>query len=376
MAATYQIIILNSVTRSDGSFSATGVFWLTPPSNAIIPIPGFRSAFNLVSSSDLALLRAGTVVEQAFDGGFFAASTTLATIETYLQNLYTIFQNNLNNINPPLSGLVNAAYNGTSWASISTPVVASLLASSANQVYLDIPFGTALGLIPGVTASRATGYVATSAVTSKAIRATTYAPQGNNAQRSIVSTSINDASAGTGARTVVINYLNTSFVLKQETVTLNGLVAVNTVNTDIAFIESMQVTTVGTQGGGNVGTINLMTGITGLGTVWASIAASDNTTFYAHHYVPAGVTCYLLNISGGGTVVGGAVTINRSGNPLTVNLPQVNVGGTYPHLAAGNVDHTFVVPFVIPGPDLIWLVERPDAVTGSTSYGTFEFLQF
>jgi hypothetical protein len=36
----------------------------------------------------------------------------------------------------------------------------------------------------------------------------------------------------------------------------------------------------------------------------------------------------------------------------------------------------FRVPVPIPGPDLIWLVERPNAVTASTAYGTFEYMEF
>lgn len=245
-----------------------------------------------------------------------------------------------------------------------------------NPVTNDFDFYASTGQIPGVTVSRATGYVGTSAAAGAAIRATVYTPQGTNAQRSIKSSSVNDTSAGTGARTVTINYLNTSFQLKSETITLNGTTAVNTVSTDIAFIENIIVSTVGTTGGGNAGTISLFTGLAGAGSAWASIAASDNTTYYAHHYVRAGFTCYLLNVSGGSTTVAGAVTINHSGNPSATNLPQLGIGGTYPHLAAGNEDHEFTIPVAIAGPDLIWLVERPNAATASTAYGTFEYVEF
>ena len=245
-----------------------------------------------------------------------------------------------------------------------------------NPVGTPIEWAAAFGLIPGCSVSRATGYTATSAASGKAIRATAYTPQGTNAQRSVNSTSANDTSAGSGARTVLITYLDTSFVLKTTTVTLNGTTAVATSVSDIAFVESIQVMTVGTQGGGNAGTIQLWTANNGTGSIWASIAASDNVTFYAHHYIPSGVSCYLLNVHGGSTVVAGSITVNRSGSPLNVNAPQVGVGGTYTYIAAGSEDHTYRVPVAVTGPDFVWLVTRPNSATASTSYGTFEYIQF
>jgi len=208
------------------------------------------------------------------------------------------------------------------------------------------------------------------------IRATAYSPQGTNAQRSLRSSNANDTAAGTGARTVRVTYLNTSFELKTEDVTLNGTTAVNTVATDIAFLERMEVITVGTQGGGNVGTISIYTATAGGGSVWGSIAAGDNMTYWAHHYVPAGKTCRLVCMTGSGTVVGGSTTFNRSGNPLTVTEPQKGLGATLTHAAANYNDHEFRVPVPIVGPDFLWLVERPLAATASTAYGFFEYLEF
>jgi len=222
---------------------------------------------------------------------------------------------------------------------------------------------------------RAQGYTATSATSGKVVRATTYTPQGAGVQRSVKSTSANDTSAGTGAQTVTINYLDTNFVLKSETITLNGTTAVNTVNTDIAFIENIVVASVGS-GGGNVGTINVFTATAGGGSIWGSIAASDNQTFWAHHYVPSGVTCYILAFSAGATVVAGQCNLNHSGNPLGSGIPQLQIGVTIMHVGAGTWDHEFFVPLSVPGPDLIWLVERPIASTASTAVAGFEYMQF
>lgn len=243
--------------------------------------------------------------------------------------------------------------------------------------FLDAAWAVAMGLLTdgNTLVGRAQGYTATNATTGKAIRATTYAPQGANAQRSVNSTNANDTAAGTGARSVTINYLNTSFQLLSETVTMNGTTAVATVATDIAFIESITVTTVGSTGG-NVGTIQVWTNNNGTGTVWGSIAATDNQTYWAHHYVPAGVTCYLLKFAAGATVVAGQCNVNHSGNPLGANIPQLQIGLTLVHAAANMNEHSFSVPLALPGPDLIWLVERPNANTASTAVAGFEYIQF
>lgn len=246
-----------------------------------------------------------------------------------------------------------------------------------NPTFVDAAWALSFGLVGDGTAqaARAQGYTATSATSGKDIRATTYTPQGANAQRSIKSASASDTAAGTGARQVLLTYLTAAFVLKTETITLNGTTAVATVNTDIAYVESMVVTSVGSNGG-NVGAITLFTNNAGGGTAWASIAASDNQTFYAHHYVPAGQTCYILALNVGATVVAGQVNINVIQDPSNPNAPQLQRGMTVVHGAANSWSYEFRVPLGIPGPALIWLVERPVAATASTAVAGFEYLQF
>jgi len=245
------------------------------------------------------------------------------------------------------------------------------------QKIVDAAWAVAMGLLDDgtVAVGRAQGYTATSATSGKVIRATTYTPQGANAQRSVNSTSASDTSAGTGARTVTINYLDASFVYKSTTVTLNGTTAVATSVSDIAFIESIVVASVGS-GGGNAGTIQVWTNNNGTGSIWGSIAVSDNQTFWAHHYVPSGVSCYVLSMNCGATVVAGQCNMNHSGDPLNANLPQLQIGMTLMHAAANSWSHDFRIPLAIPGPDLIWLVERPVATTASTAVAGFEYIQF
>lgn len=228
-------------------------------------------------------------------------------------------------------------------------------------------------ILPGSNSGRSYGYTATSAASAKTVRATIYTPPGNNAQRSIVSTNANDTAAGTGARTVKITYLDaTGAGPFTETITLNGTTAVNTVNTNIALIERMDVMTVGA-GGGNAGTINLQTLINGGGTTIGSIAVGDNQTNWAHHYVPVGKTCYVLLIEGSASVVAGGMTIN-SLNPISAVVAQVQPDITVRH-GTTHISRPYPVPVPVVGPALIFVNERPDAATASTAFAGFHWIQ-
>lgn len=228
-------------------------------------------------------------------------------------------------------------------------------------------------ILPGNNSGRSFGYTGTNSATPKTVRAMVYTAPGNNAQRSIVSTNVADAAAGTGARTVKITYMDaTGAGPFTETITLNGTTPVNTVGVNIALIERMDVMTVGS-GGGNAGTINLMTGLAGAGSIIGSIAAGDNQTNWAHHYVPVGKTCYVILIEGSASVVAGGLSIN-SLNPINANIAQVQPDITIRH---GTTHISRPCPVLIPfvGPAIIFINERPDAATVSTVFAGFYWIQ-
>jgi len=139
--------------------------------------------------------------------------------------------------------------------------------------------------------------------TVNAIRATAYTEQTTNAQRSISSSSASDTGAGVGAQQVTITYYTaTGTGPFTEVVTLNGVAAVNTVSSTICFIEHLIVTRVGSTTR-NVGTITLFAGTgggggtigtIGIGTIVA--AQGDNRTYWAHHYIPPGVTASFATV--------------------------------------------------------------------------------
>lgn len=116
------------------------------------------------------------------------------------------------------------------------------------------------------------------------LSARAYVEQASEAQRSVQSSSAQDAAAGSGAKKVRITYLTSAYVLKTEDVTLNGTTKVNTIATDIRFVESFKVI----QGAAAVGSIQLMTGTTGGATEFCGIGVGTYDAFLCHHYVPAG----------------------------------------------------------------------------------------
>lgn len=230
------------------------------------------------------------------------------------------------------------------------------------------------GLIPGSAYGTASGYIGTSAVTTVVIRASAYTPPGNNVQRSIKSNNAADAAAGTGAQTVTIIYYDASMNGPfTETITLNGITAVNTVSTTMAFIEKIFVATVGS-GGGNAGTLTLTTAAGGAGTTIGTVMPGDNRTFWAHHYVANGKTCYVYNYRGAASVVAGAAFLNIL-NPINALVAQQNPTGTLRH-STTTVTIEFDVPTAVPGPALIFINEKPDATTASTAFGSFDYIEF
>ncbi len=137
--------------------------------------------------------------------------------------------------------------------------------------------------------TRRFGNAAPASVSEALVAMRAYVEPASQAQRSVKSSSTSDTAAGAGAKAVRIVYLDSAYVQKSEDVTMNGLVAVNTVATDIRFVQDMYVI----QGASAVGAISLMTLVAGAGTEICGIGAGQEQAFFAHHYVPAGKQAWL-----------------------------------------------------------------------------------
>lgn len=109
----------------------------------------------------------------------------------------------------------------------------------------------------------------------------------------LLSSDANDAAAGTGARTVQISGLDTNYSVITETVTLNGVTPVATVQ-QFRRAHTMRVVTAGS-GGVNAGIITARHSTTEAN-VFVSIIAGLNQSNSSGYTVPAGFTAYLVKL--------------------------------------------------------------------------------
>lgn len=221
------------------------------------------------------------------------------------------------------------------------------------------------GLVDG-KAGNIWGSVTTNSTTEFAVRNTTYTEQLTSSQRSLVSTSVLDTELGTGAKVVRLTYF--SYISGSingpytEDVTMNGIVAVNTVATNICFVENMEVVQVGS-GGVNAGIISIKTTTLGLGSTFASIGVGERQTLYAHHYVPTGITAYIESIYASSTATNANVprfqaryrdyTIASSAERILFN--DINIQGN-----TGTKQIVFSTPHSVVGPAIIIFYVIPD----------------
>lgn len=120
----------------------------------------------------------------------------------------------------------------------------------------------------------------------------------------LVSSSASDASAGTGARTVLVSGLDINYVAVTQTITLNGVTPV-ALATQLFRVNSMIVLSAGS-GGTNVGTLTLRDA--GAGTTRSLIGVGIGITQQAPYTVPAGFTLQVVSIYNSITGTGTART--------------------------------------------------------------------
>lgn len=118
-------------------------------------------------------------------------------------------------------------------------------------------------------------------------------PPAAGVQMSLVSSSADDASAGTGIRTVRVDYLNASLASASEIVTLNGTTPVNTVATNIRFLVGVTMVTYGS-GKDAAGNITISNG----GTTYGYIPAGRVRCESSVYMVPAGKKLFITSVHG------------------------------------------------------------------------------
>lgn len=223
------------------------------------------------------------------------------------------------------------------------------------------------------------GVIQTSSATEVQVLKTAYTEQSSNAQRSIVSTSTNDSSAGTGARTVRITFLKADFTGPfTEDITMNGTTAVDTASSEICYIERIEVLTVGSTGS-NVGTLNLKTTTGGGGSTFASVAATDNTTLWAHHYVPTGKVANItgISLSNDKSSIDSGGQFRLKAKVLDVaNAVDEQITETLRYFAQDSTyTRNYSSPIVVAGPARICGHVLPDNGTNMVSRCAFDFYE-
>lgn len=153
-------------------------------------------------------------------------------------------------------------------------------------VTMDYKEAVMSGLIAGASSFTTNGrYVAAVAGTNQPVTSsgTCNVPASAGVQMSVVSSSANDAAAGTNIRAITIGYLDANLVQRTEVVTLNGATPVLTVATNIRFINTI----VRASSGANdkaAGNIVISNG----GTTYGQITLGDRIQHSSYRMIPAG----------------------------------------------------------------------------------------
>lgn len=182
-----------------------------------------------------------------------------------------------------------------------------------------------------------------------------------------VSSSVDDDSAGTGARTITLIGLNASYVEQTQVIILDGTTPVAITGTWLR-VYRCSVTTAGT-GAVNAGLITIR--ISGGGTTLLVIGAGEGQTLMAVYTVPAGYTAYMISYyaSANATPTLPAVDVSLYTMPSTmvINLKHKQA------LTAGYFDHKFRAPFKIEEKTDIYL-NASSSVNNTDVCGGFDLI--
>jgi len=180
----------------------------------------------------------------------------------------------------------------------------------------------------------------------------------------IISGDANDTAAGTGARTVLIFGVNSVYQRITEVVSLNGTVAVPTVNSYL-HIHLIQVNSSGSNET-NIGAITA-TAVTD-GTITCTISAGEGQSESSVYLVPIGYTAYIVRVRARMNCVtaSSAATVGLYTFPfgkawqLKTKMGINNSGSSFVEL-----DYTDSAPFIVP--EKSWIKLRCTSVTNNNT---------
>lgn len=166
-------------------------------------------------------------------------------------------------------------------------------------------------------------------------------------QMTVSSTSASDTSAGTGARTIVVQGLDANYNEISETVTMNGQTAV-TMTKAMLRINYAYVETAGS-GNSAAGDIYIGTGTVTAGvpaTVYDVIKLDYNNTTTGSYTVPADYTAYVSQGLFSAGQAGGSNQIQ--GRLLTRGTNNIRMTAAITTLNNGVADYVFEYPLAVP----------------------------
>jgi hypothetical protein len=256
------------------------------------------------------------------------------------------------------------------------PITGSVILAAAPQV-LTMDFAAAMGLISGALAESRFGFVTAGTAGPFAVRATQYFEPTGSAIRSLNSSNAGDTAGGPGAQSVNIFGYDGAMNSLSETVVLNGGSPVPTVNA-YQFIERMEVASVGlsgtnlgpiilhqdASGNGKIGTIGFGNQVAGIG---------DNQTFWAHHYVRSGKTCYIRGLGFDFSGPTNGFILGKVATPLITGSSELQRTGQFGAKFLG-IAQNLNVPYSIPGQSKFTMYSVN--TVGVQVAAAFEYLEF
>ena len=165
-------------------------------------------------------------------------------------------------------------------------------------------------------------------------------------QMTVSSTSANDTSAGTGARTIVVQGLDANYNEVSETVTLNGQTAV-TMTASLLRVNYAYVLTAGSsnsaEGDIYIGTGTVTTGVPA--TAYDIIKYDYNTTITGSFTVPAGYSAYVSQGLFSAGQAGGSNQVQ--GRLLTRGTDNIRRTAAVTSINNGVADYLFEYPLAV-----------------------------
>lgn len=152
-------------------------------------------------------------------------------------------------------------------------------------------------------------------------------PAAGGEQMTVISESAQDASGGTGASTILITYCDGSGDEQTTPLTLNGQTAVDVTPSDVKFVQSMNVTALGSGNTSEVAAGNIRIYRKADDTlVYNMIAAGGNMSLVSHRMVPTGKSLYLMGWHTGEANAQGRLTMRlRSDSSIDSGTLQTGV---------------------------------------------------